>query len=167
MSTYMLYYEKGYLFMKNFKSKHYTDTVIYSIDMIIKSLKSELKQRVDNLNMGITSEQFVVLDTIYNNESIYQQQLSEILSKDKSNTTRIISVLLEKGLISKDVSKSNNRLVNVLNITKKGKDLVDYYIPPIKDMIREICKNITDEEIDMLHALSNKFQKDLYLPKQN
>lgn len=149
--------------MKNFKPKHYTDTVIYSIDMIIKSLKSELKQRIDNLGMGITSEQFVVLDTIYSNENIYQQQLSEILSKDKSNTTRIIAVLLEKGLISKDMSKSNNRLVNVLNITPKGKELIDSYMPPIKNMIKEICKNITDEEIDMLHTLSNKFQKNLSL----
>lgn len=133
--------------------------------MIIRSLKAELKQRIDNLNMGITSEQYVVLDTIYNNENIYQQQLSEILSKDKSNTTRIISVLLEKGLISKDVSKSNNRLVNVLNITTEGKALVDKYIPTIKDIICEICKSITDDEVEMLHTLSNKVQKDLYLPK--
>lgn len=149
--------------MKNIKSNHYIDTVIYSIDMIIRNLKSELKQRIDSLNMGITSEQFVVLDTIYYYEGIYQQKLSEILFKDKSNTNRIVSVLEEKCLISKDVSKINNRLVNILNITPEGKKLIDKYMPTIKNIIKDICKNITDEEIDNLHILSTKFQNELTL----
>ena len=79
--------------MKEIKVNHYVDTAIYSVDMIIRTLKSELKQKVDKLGMGITSEQFVVLDTIRCYDNIYQQTLSEILMKDKSNTTRIIKVL--------------------------------------------------------------------------
>ena len=149
--------------MKNLKPKHYIDTVVYSIDMIIKNIKAELRQKVDGLNMDITSEQFVVLDTISCHKNIYQQKLSEILYKDKSNTNRLISVLLEKGLITKDVSKNNNRLVNVLNISEKGQELLDKYMPQAKEILRDICSNLSDEDVDNLHVLSKKFQKELNL----
>ena len=141
--------------------KHYVDTVIHSIDMIIKSLKLELKQKLDKLDIDITSEQFVVLDTIAYYENIYQQKLSEILMKDKSNTTRIIKVLLNKGLITKEVGSVNNRLVYTLKITEKGKQIVNNNIPKMKQYITEIFKHITDEEIELLYSLSRKFKKDL------
>ena len=149
--------------MKNIRPEHYVDTVIHSIDIIIKNVKAELRQRADELDMGITSEQFVVLDTISANKDIYQQKLSEILYKDKSNTNRIISVLLEKGLITKDVSSINNRLVNVLNISEKGQELIDKFMPKAKEIVRDICSNITDEDVDNLHILSSKFEKILTL----
>lgn len=153
--------------MREIKLNHYVDTVIYSVDMIIKNLKSNLKHKVDNLNLGITGEQFVVLDTISYYKNIYPQKLSEILMKDKSNTTRMIKVLTEKGLISKDVGKSNNRLVYKLNITPIGQKLVDENMPKIKKYITEIFANISDDEIALLHSMSGKFEKALIQNKKN
>lgn len=147
--------------MKKIKAKHYIDTIIFSIDLIIKGLKNELKQKIDNLNIGITGEQFVVLDTIYCYPDIYQQKLSDILSKDKSNTTRILGVLEEKGYIQKTISRHNNRLVNLLNITDKGEQIIENNMPNMKKFLTNVFENITDEEIDLLHKLSAKFQKDL------
>lgn len=148
--------------MLKIKAKHYIDTVIYSVDKIIKSLKSELKQKVDSLNIGITGEQFVVLDTISCYPNIYQQKLSELLMKDKSNTTRILGILEKKGLIVRSVGKNENRLVNLLNITKKGELVVNENMPKIKQFITDIFENITDDEIQILHTLSTKFQSDLF-----
>lgn len=147
--------------MKEIRVDHYVDTAIYSVDIIIRTLKAALKQKVDKLGMGITGEQFVVLDTIRCYEDIYQQKLSEILMKDKSNTTRIIKVLEAKGLINREAGNLNNRLVYKLTITDKGKKLADDNMPKIKKMITDIFENITDEELDTLHSLSKKFQNDL------
>ncbi|MBR1619682.1 MarR family transcriptional regulator [bacterium] len=144
--------------MKEIKRNHYVDTVIYSVDMIIKNLKAELKHRIDKLDLGITGEQFVVLDTVSYYENIYPQKLSDILMKDKSNTTRMIQILAEKGLLIKEAGKSNNRLVYILKITDKGKKLVDDNMPKIKKYITEIFANISDEEIELLHKMSKKFE---------
>lgn len=149
--------------MIKIKAKHYTDTIIYSIDMIIKGLKFELKKKIDNLNIGITGEQFVVLDTISANPKIYQQKLSEILMKDKSNTTRILGVLEDKGLIIRTVGRNGNRLVNLLDITEIGRKIVENNMPKIKEFITDIFENITDNEIETLHKMSKKFQSDLSL----
>ncbi|MEE3349494.1 MAG: MarR family transcriptional regulator [Candidatus Gastranaerophilaceae bacterium] len=153
--------------MKEIKPEHYVDTIIYSVDMIIKNLKNELKQKVDKLGLGITGEQFVVLDTIFCNENMYQQKLSDILMKDKSNTTRILKVLMKKDLITRTAGNVNNRLVYMLNITDKGKALVKTNMPKIKKFIADIFQNITDEEIDILHSMSKKFQSDLESSKVN
>lgn len=144
--------------MKEIKLNHYVDTIIYSIDMIIKNLKNELKHKIDKLNLGITGEQFVVLDTVSYYENIYPQKLSDIMMKDKSNTTRMIQILVDKGLITKVVGKVNNRLVYQLKITKQGKKLVDDNMPKIKKYITEIFANIPDEEIELLHKMSRQFE---------
>ena len=149
--------------MIEIKAKHYTDTIIHSVDLIIKSLKAELKQKIDSLNSGITGEQFVVLDTISYYPNIHQQKLAEILMKDKSNTTRILGVLEKKGLITRSVGRKDNRLVNLLEITDKGRDIVADIMPQIKEFITDIFKHITDQEIETLHTLSKKFQSDLSL----
>ena len=144
--------------MKEIKRNHYVDTVIYSVDMIIKNLKAELKHKIDKLDLGITGEQFVVLDTVSYYENIYPQKLSDILMKDKSNTKRMIQILVDKGLLVKEAGKSNNRLVYILKITDKGKKLVDDNMPKIKKYITEIFENISDEEIELLHKMSTKFE---------
>ena len=147
--------------MKEIKPEHYIDTILHSIDLIIRNLKLDLKQKIDKLNIGITGEQFVVLDTISCYKDMYQQKLSDILMKDKSNTTRIIKILADKGLITRESGSVNNRLVYMLNITEKGRKLIKDNIPKMKKYLSDIFINITDEEIDLLHSLSNKFQKDL------
>ncbi len=148
--------------MKEIKVNHYVDTAIYSVDMIIRTLKAELKRQVDKLGMGITSEQFVVLDTICCYKDMYQQKLSEILMKDKSNTTRIIKVLESKGLITRIAGNLNNRLIYKLNITPKGQNLVNSNMPAIKKIITNIFESITEEELETLHSLSKRFQSDLF-----
>ena len=81
--------------------------------------------------------------------------------KDKSNTNRMIKVLVDKGLLTKEVGKNNNRLVYILKVTDKGQKLVDENMPKIKKYITEIFKNISDEEIELLHSMSDKFTKAL------
>lgn len=147
--------------MKEIKKNHYVDTIIFSIDMILRTLKSELKQKIDNLNIGITGEQFIVLDTICSLKDVYQQKLSDIIMKDKSNMTRILRVLEDKELISREVGNVNNRLVYFLRTTEKGRKIVEDNMPKIKIFITEIFEHIEDEEIELLRKLSGKFQKDL------
>ena len=147
--------------MIEIKKEHYKDTIIYSIDMIIRGLKNELKQKLDTLNLGITGEQFVVLDTISAFDNIYQQKLSKIIMKDKSNTNRILKVLEEKGLIEKVYGNVNNRLVYFLKVTQEGKEIVKSAMPKMKQFITEIFVDIDNSEIELLHKLSDKFQFDL------
>ncbi len=142
-------------------ANHYTETIIYSIDIIIRNLKQQLGQKIDSLKKGITGEEFVILDTIMCNPNIYQQQLSEILLLDKSKTARLLKSLEEKNFIKRTIGNSNNRLVYLLNITQDAKILIREIKPVMKEFLIEVFENINNDEIQLLHGLSRKFQDDL------
>ncbi len=148
--------------MNEVKAKHYVDTIIHITDSLLRRIKSELRQKFDDINSDITSEQFVVLDTISCYPNIYQQKLSSILMKDKSNITRIIRILESKEFITKKVGNKDGRLVYFLSITKKGEQIIDLVMPKIKKCITDMFESVSDEEIELLHSLSKKFDKDLH-----
>ena len=81
--------------------------------------------------------------------------------QDKSNTTRIIKTLEQKDLVTKEYGNVNNRLVYFLKVTEKGRKMIKENMPKIKQFITEIFTTITDNEIEILHTLSKKFQTDL------
>lgn len=145
--------------MKKIKVNHYTDTLIYTIDMIIKDIKADLNQYIANNVENITAEQFVVLDTIYCHNEVCQQDIATILSKDKSNTKRIVEILEKNNYVTRKTGRKNNRLVNFLEITQEGKKIVDDNIENIKKHIEEYFSDIDDDEIELLKKLAPRFKK--------
>ena len=51
--------------MNRIKVNHYTDLLMYKIEQVIKSLKYDLNQYINNLNIGLTAEQLFVLQKNY------------------------------------------------------------------------------------------------------
>lgn len=140
------------------KAEHYTETLIYSIDRILKNIKNDLNKYITGLNLGVTAEQFSVLDTIGRNNTICQQEIADILFKDKSNVKRIIEILEKKELITKETGRKNNRLVNFLSITENGKSLLKKSLPKIKNFIEnDLIKDISNDEIEILRKIAAKF----------
>ena len=83
-------------------------------------------------NYEITPEQYVVVSMLSEESLLYQNELCEELHKDKSNMTRILSVLEEKGLIEKIQATENKKQVNKIKITSKGKEVRDKITPQIE-----------------------------------
>lgn len=135
---------------------HYTDLVIHKIEKVIKGLKTELNQYINSLNLGITAEQWVVLDTISAGTNVCQQDVAEALSKDKSNIKRIVEILEKKELITRMVGKKNNRLVNYLYITDNGKSLLDENIEKIKSFLETLFSPVSASEEQVLRDILKK-----------
>lgn len=142
--------------MNRINVNHYTDLVIYKIEKVIKGLKNDLNQYINSLNLGITAEQLVVLDTISAGNNICQQDVAEALSKDKSNIKRIVEILESKELITRMVGKKNNRLVNYLYITDDGKKLLDENVEKIKEFLEKLFSPVSSEEEQVLRDILKK-----------
>jgi len=144
--------------MNKIEACHYTDTLIYSIDRVLKNIKADLNQYIQSLD-NITAEQFAVLDTICSSETICQQDTARILSKDKSNIKRIIEILEKNNYVKRIIGKKGNRLVNFLEATPEGKEIIDKNIGKIKSYMQNVFKNITDDEIKTLWNIVYKLEK--------
>ena len=105
--------------------------------------------KVHNLNLyakngfKITPEQYMVLNMIEDDNPPSQNKLCKLLCKDKSNMTRIISVLEEKGLITKEQNSKNN----VIKITDKGRTLRAEITPVMLKSRKNYLKDITQDDM--------------------
>ena len=109
-------------------------------------------------NFEITPEQFVILDTLLDNnseETLYQRQIGELIGKDRANTTRLLGILEEKGLIEK-TTDSNGRQINRILITKKGIEIHNKIFPKISEIRRSYLENLEIEEIQSCLKTLNK-----------
>lgn len=147
------------MFMNRIKVDHYVDLLIYSIEQVIRGMKSEMNQYINGLDLGITAEQFLVLDTIDSRrEDICQQDVAYILAKDKSNIKRLVEILESKGLITRVMGKKNNRLVNYLQVTDEGKKLIKENIEKVKEFMESVFSGVTPEEEQLLKSLVIKLK---------
>ena len=97
-----------------------------------------------------------MLDTIYGQDNICQQDVAKILMKDKSNIKRLVEILEEKAYLIRSVGRKNNRLVNYLTITAEGRNVIDINMPKIKQFLENRLQNISDEELSLLKNIIAK-----------
>ena len=112
-------------------------------------------------NYEITPEQYVVLSMLSEETLLYQNKLCEELHKDKSNMTRILSVLEEKGLIEKIQATENKKQVNQIKITSRGKDIRDKITPQIQSSREKYLDGISQDEMYTCIKVLNKIQENL------
>lgn len=140
------------------KVNHYVDLLMFSIEQVIRGMKSDMNQYINSLNLGITAEQFLVLDTIDSGNNICQQDVADLLGKDKSNIKRIVEILEQKELITRVAGKKNNRLVNYLVITDNGKRLIKENIDKVKKFMEKVFSVISEDEELYLKQIVKKLK---------
>ena len=102
------------------KSKHFTDTIFYQIELTARYTKLLGTQLFGRLGVGLTPEEFAALDTISANEDLCQRDLAKLILKDRANTGKLLDSLEQKALITRELSIKNNRPVKIVKITQEG-----------------------------------------------
>lgn len=111
-------------------------------------------------NFRITPEQYVVLNMIKSGD-YSQNQLCELLFKDKSNVARLISVLETKNLIRKTQITRNGKQINRISLTPDGEEL-HAEITPIMNLSREkYLEDITEDDMYICIKVLTNIQKNL------
>ncbi len=108
----------------------------------------------------ITPEQYLVLNMIKDDENLSQNKLCELLYKDKSNMTRLISVLEEKGLIIK-APQENGKQANIIRITDKGRKLRAEITPVMLKSRKKYLRDISQDDMYTCIKVLNKIQENL------
>lgn len=115
----------------------------------------------DNNNFEITPEQYVVLSVLDEEGSFYQKELGEKLYKDKANITRILSILEEKNLVEKSYGVENEKQVNKVSITEKGKNVRNGIKPIVESTREEYVKDISKDDLYTCIKVLEKIQENL------
>jgi len=96
---------------------------------------------------GVTFHQFMILDTAAKVKELNMADLHQILSVQKSTTTRLVNPLIKKGLLRRDKADHDSRAVK-LTLTKEGIETHKKVWLCLMDFCKKVTSNIPEEKKD-------------------
>jgi DNA-binding MarR family transcriptional regulator len=93
----------------------------------------------------VTPQQWAVLNRLWEEDGLSQQELAERTFKDPPNTTRILDKLQRKGLIVRRPDASDRR-VQLIYLTDQGRRLRDVLVPLAQQVLARACAGISEDE---------------------
>lgn len=137
------------------ENQELTLNFIYTYNYFKDKLKTFLK------SYGITSQQFNVLRILrgqypapYSTSEIRDRMLDKM-----SDASRIVERLVNKGLVSRKVTKSDRRLVDVV-ISEQGLALLKKIDKPLDELMESTFGDFTKKEKSSFITLMEKIRKD-------
>lgn len=77
-------------------------------------------QVFEQFNVGVSVEEYSILDTLLTEKELCQRDLAKLILKDRANTGKLLDGLEKRGLITRKLSVKNNRPVKLIEITELG-----------------------------------------------
>lgn len=96
----------------------------------------------------LTTEQWVVLLKLSEQDKISQKLLSKISGKDQPTLTRILDILERKNFIERHPSKEDRRSFTI-HITDEGLILSKKVTPFLEEIFMDMLKGISDEKLNI------------------
>jgi len=122
-----------------------------------------VKKFKDN-NIYLTREQWSILAVLWKNDGCSQQVLAEATYRDKPSITRLIDNLEKEGYVERKADKNDRRL-NLIFLTQKGRDIEIPMMKIVNETIDIATTNLTEEQIlnirDSFQLIFDNINKEL------
>ena len=118
-------------------------------------LKKYLAEVFKQNNVNLTAEQYLVMDTLWNEGTLTQQAIAYILQKDKNSVTQFIDNLEKKGLVTRSVAKEDRRVNNIV-VTEEGMALKDSTKELAINTMNEILEGISEADLQTFVAVTKQ-----------
>jgi DNA-binding MarR family transcriptional regulator len=143
------------------KEKHYINTLYYQIEQTAKYCRSLGAQLFEKLNLNLSVEEFVTLDTLSLNGEMCQRDLAKLILKDRPSTGRILNLLEEKGFVKRFADTKNNRLIRKIVMTDEGKLMLKNTSETLKVYLEKISRMFSEEKIEEMKKNMREFRESL------
>lgn len=132
---------------------------IYAFQLVITAnqFKKYAHEQLLKGGIDISSDQWVVLKRISEQEGIKQKELAELAYKDPASITRILDILERKGWIERRKAEGDRRAYGIYS-TKAGKVLVEQALPIAQAIRMQGLTGISQEEAGLLKMLLEKIR---------
>lgn len=126
--------------------EHYIESIYYQLEQTARYCRYLGSQIFQKLNMPVSMDEFVTMDTISLNDEMCQRELAKLILKDRANTGRILNSLEEKGYIERFVDTKNNRLVRKMRLTPEGREITTKVSKVLREYIEKLPKVLSEND---------------------
>lgn len=111
-------------------------------------------------NIGLTPEQFLLVDLLWNQGPMTQQAMADMMQKDKNSVTKLVDALETKGMLVRQKNESDRRS-NLLVLTKKAEDMKQIAKEKGISVLDRMLEGISEEELKSFLATLNKLNANM------
>ena len=120
-------------------------------------LKQYIAAMLRRQAVPLTPEQFLLIDLLWNHGEMSQQQLADLMQKDKNSVTKLVDAIERKGFVVRRQSVSDRRS-NRIVLTEKAELLKNEAKRKGISILDNMLEGISEEELraflDILHKLN-------------
>jgi DNA-binding MarR family transcriptional regulator len=111
-----------------------------------RALTNQLQSNFLSAGFEVTPGHFRVLTILRHKDGITQQELSELIPKEKTGTARLVSALEKRGLVIRMQEKSDGRRKLVF-LTSKGREILEGLEKVVQQTSSEAFHRISEEDM--------------------
>ncbi len=129
----------------------FEDGLGYLVHHLMYAFRQMLSDQCAESGYAITSDELAVLMITAQGQGksgLKQTDIAATLAKDKAVITRLVSSLLNKGLVKRTVDQQDRRAVRV-SLSADGADAVAHLRPQLELLLRKIYRDIDQQEFDI------------------
>lgn len=130
--------------------------VYISMSRVINTLRRENNKLI--LKHNLTLGQFAVMEALYSKGKLSTGEVMEKILSTSGNIPVIVKNLEKEGFITRKQDESDKRRF-ILDLTDKGKDLMDEIVPENLKFMDELISLWDDDDKEELIILMNKFRR--------
>lgn len=129
--------------------QNYNKAYFFKIDTTIKKIRNYMQRGLTDAHIDLTVDQWVVLDHLSQNSGISQIELGNITFKDPPTMTRILDLLVKKGLVIRLSSLSDRRKFTI-NLTDIGSEVHKKANEIITEVRKQAWNNLNENDYNTL-----------------
>lgn len=134
------------------------------VGVFLNLVHCQFKQFLGNIfqkhGFNLTPEQYLVMDTLWDEGVLSQQKIADILIKDKNSVTKLIDALEKKGLVNR-VPDTLDRRQNNIHLTEQALSLKDDVTSIAVETTNEIIRDIPIAELVNFVKVLNKMSENI------
>jgi DNA-binding MarR family transcriptional regulator len=131
-----------------------------AMSMAQSELKSFLRTKFKEHNIDLTFEMLQVLIHLWNKEGVNQQELANLIGKDKASLTYLIDNLAKRDLVQR-TEDGDDRRNKIITLKPEGARLKDIIRPWIDEMYTVAGQDVPIELLENGINLFNKIYHNL------
>lgn len=141
-----------------------TKEVAVELNLTHCKLKQFMATMLKLNNIDLTPEQFLLIDLLWNQGSLSQQQLADMMQKDKNSITKLIDAIEQKGYVVRKQNPTDRRS-NTIVLTNKAQDLKFEAKTVGISLLDKMIEGISEEEIKSFIETMRKISQNMSIPE--
>ena len=139
--------------------------IVLFTNIVHIGIKQTMTDDFKEEGFNLTPEQFLVLDTLWDEGVLTQQQIANITMRDKNSIVKLIDGLENRKLV-KRVSNPKDRRQNLIRVTPYSLKIREKVNECAFKSVESIIKGISEEELETFIGILAKLEKNMY-PKSD